>query len=374
MRLHRYLLCLLLTFGGASQGGEPKAKNVVLFLGDAAGIPTLNAASIHAYGEPAGLFVQHMPHLALSDTSSSTNWITDSAAGMTAIVTGHKTRNGVVSETVPEPGQESGVPLKTILEYAEERGLSTGVVSNSSMADATPAACYAHSASRKKTGEIFVQILRPRFGDGVDVVFGPGRTAILESTSALGVDLSTELPEKGYWFSETLQGMPAGTRRAVVLTDDSDFDIQTATRLAISILSTNPKGFFLMVESDLHTDKLPRGLDRVPKFDRLIESTANSLRNNTLVIFTADHSFDLRIAGGLPKGDPVFTVDASGQATPAKGLVIDGHHSGEQVLVAADGPGSARVKGFIKNTDLFGIMLAAYGWSDSGPRSQSSRR
>jgi alkaline phosphatase len=34
-----------------------------------------------------------------------------------------------------------------------------------------------------------------------------------------------------------------------------------------------------------------------------------------------------------------------------------GHHSGEQVLVAADGPGAERVRGFLLNTDLFGIVM-----------------
>ena len=45
---------------------------------------------------------------------------------MTAIVTGQKTNNGVISESADSvPGEKDGKPLKTILEYAEERGLST---------------------------------------------------------------------------------------------------------------------------------------------------------------------------------------------------------------------------------------------------------
>jgi alkaline phosphatase len=80
------------------------------------------------------------------------------------------------------------------------------------------------------------------------------------------------------------------------------------------------------------------------------------------VLFTADHSFDLRTVASLAKGQPLFTVDGAGKVIPAKGVVVNGHHSGEQVLVAADGPGAGRVRGFIANTDLFGIMLAAWGW------------
>jgi alkaline phosphatase len=43
-------------------------------------------------------------------------------------------------------------------------------------------------------------------------------------------------------------------------------------------------------------------------------------------------------------------------------LVVKGHHAGEEVLVAAEGPGAERVHGFLSNTDLFRIMMAAYGW------------
>src|SRR5512147_472966 len=78
---------------------EPRAKNVILFIGDAGGIPTLNAASLYRYNQPQKLFLQSMPYLALSDTSAADTWVTDSAAGMTAIVTGQKTNNGVLSQT-----------------------------------------------------------------------------------------------------------------------------------------------------------------------------------------------------------------------------------------------------------------------------------
>jgi len=134
-------------------------------LGDAAGLPTLHGASVHAYGQPRGLYLHTMPHLALAETSTASEWVTDSAAGMTAIVTGRKTHNGVVaqSETALR-GTRDGEPLKTILEHAEERGLATGVVSNSSVLSATPAACYAHVNDRKKEMDILVQLLRPRYG------------------------------------------------------------------------------------------------------------------------------------------------------------------------------------------------------------------
>jgi len=73
-----------------SPAAERRAKNVILFLGDAGGIPTLSAASLYGHGAPLKLFIQHMPYIGLSETSAANRWVTDSAAGMTAIVTGSR--------------------------------------------------------------------------------------------------------------------------------------------------------------------------------------------------------------------------------------------------------------------------------------------
>src|ERR1051326_6705248 len=107
MSIKGFRVPILLCVAALSAWSADRARNVILFLGDAGGIPTLNAGSIQAYGNPAKLFVQHMPNLALSETSSATDWITDSAAGMTAIVTGVKTKNGVLSE-LPPKGEQDG--------------------------------------------------------------------------------------------------------------------------------------------------------------------------------------------------------------------------------------------------------------------------
>jgi len=65
-----------------------------------------------------------MPHIGLSDTSSTDRWVTDTTAGMTATMTGLKTGNGVI---LMAPGA-GGTPNKTLLEHAEERGPTTCVV------------------------------------------------------------------------------------------------------------------------------------------------------------------------------------------------------------------------------------------------------
>ncbi len=363
------LWLLLLTLTLALSAADKRAKSVILFIGDAGGIPALNAASIHGFKEPSKLFIQNMPNLGLMDTSAAGSWVTDSAAAMTAIVTGQKTDNGVISESVAAPGTQDRTVLKTILEYAEERGLSTGVISNSPMADATPAACYAHVDARAKTGEIFAQVLKPRFGDGVDLIIGPGRKAILAATAKLGLDMESGLRERGYGVYTAADAIPADARRAVSLFDSTEYDLGAAVETAIGILSRNPKGFFLMVESDVHTNNLRRGLDRVVVLDGIIRQTAERMKKDTLVIFSADHSFDIRVRGGR-RTEPLLAAPVAGPAgkPPANPNVrVEDGHTGEQVLVSAQGPGAQRVRGFFANTDLFGIMMSAYGWKTGGP-------
>ncbi|MBC8166664.1 MAG: alkaline phosphatase [Bryobacteraceae bacterium] len=373
----RTILVLLAVSALAPVFGQQKvvpkrAKNVILLLADAGGIPVLNAASILAYNAPQKLYVQSWPHVGLSDTSPTGKWVTDSAAGMTAIVTGSKTFNGVISQAPDGArGVKDGTPLKTILEHAEEHGLSTGVMSNMNIADATPAACYAHANDRKKHGEIFLEVFSPRFGDGIDVLFGPGRREIWEKARMLGKDPDEVAKEHGRKIYTSLADVPPDALRALAVVE-GEFDHRAAARIAISILSKNPKGYFLMIEGDSHTDEPREGLGRLIAFDKLIREISEMVNpEETLLLFTADHSFDFRINGGGPDDTllqgieewsalPVATRKQQGMRLPH--VRMNNSHTAEEVLAAAKGPGAERVRGFLPNTDLFHVMMSAYGW------------
>jgi len=341
---------------------EPaRARNVILFLGDAGGLSTLNAAGILAHDKPQSLFIQSMPHIALSDTSSADRWVSDSAAGMTAIMTGQKTGNGVVSMA---PGAD-GLPLKTLLEHAEERGLATGVVTNMKIWDATPAACYAHVPSRKGKDEIFRQMLSPRFGDGVDILLGKGRADAMASFAARGTTAEQAIAAAGYRFGDD----PAliGTAKRAVVLRDADYAPLPAVAATVAQLARNPKGYFLMVEWDMHTDDPHAGLRHVIEMDDMIRRISAIAGKDTLILFTADHSFGLRLMGGkrdTPLGQQFAAEAAKPGATVAGNRVIavDDGHSGEEVLVAASGPGAEQVHGFLPNTRLFDVMMRALGW------------
>ena len=87
---------------------DSRARNVILFLADAGGTSTIAAASLHGYGAPRRLFVQRMPNIALSETSTASQLVTDSAAGMTAIVTGQRTHNGVIGQSSTRGTRQAG--------------------------------------------------------------------------------------------------------------------------------------------------------------------------------------------------------------------------------------------------------------------------
>jgi alkaline phosphatase len=98
--------------------------------------------------------------------------------------------------------------------------------------------------------------------------------------------------------------------------------------------------------------------------DSVIRRTSESVKDETLIIFAADHSFDLRLLAGRP-GRPILPEEGNGEGSPQTArpnIRVGTGHTGEEVLVAAKGPGAERLHGFIANTDLFHIMMAALGW------------
>ena len=346
-----------------------KAKNIIVFLADAGGVPIINAASLLGYGEPQKLRIQQWPHLGLSDTSPVDQFVSDSANGMSSIMTGVKTRNGVISQGPDAArGRQDGSPTKTLLEYAEERGLLTGVITTQSIADATPAATYAHSNDRKTWGTIFPQAFAPRFGDGVDVMFGAGRAKIGEQLVAAGTSFDKLSQTHKRPIYSTLDEVPGTNARPVVVGDR--MDVHAATLKALDILQRSPKGYFLMVEWDAHTDDPRKGLQNVVDFDKLIAEVERRVDlKDTLLVFTADHSFGLQVDGGR-RGEPLLEGYDAWKATPREGdivrlknVLVNRTHTGEEVAALATGAGAERVRGYFPNTYLFDVMMKAWGWT-----------
>lgn len=344
-----------------------QARNVIVFLADAGGVSAVNAASLHGYGEPLKLHIQQWPHLGLSDTSPVDDYVSDSANGMSAIMTGVKTKNGVISQAADVVrGERDGAPTKTLVEYAEEHGLRTGVVTTQSIADATPAATYAHSNDRGKWGEIFPQAFSPRFGDGVDVLIGAGRQRIGEQLAAAGTSYEMLSQEHRPIYSQ-LEQVPDSSTRPVVVSDQ--VDLPAATFRALDILQRSPNGYVLVVEWDVHTDDPRRGLQNIVDFDRLIAEVEGRVDlHDTLLLFTADHSFGIQVDGGSP-GDALLegydewkASDSDEDVVRLENVLVNDSHTGEEVPALAIGAGAERVNGYFPNTFLFQVMLEALGW------------
>jgi len=151
---------LRVTARTAAVEGKPAEEvpaNIVLLIGDGMGVAHVTAARI----EFGNLHMERLPVGGLLTTFASNRLVTDSAASGTAFATGYKTYNGAISVS---PDKE---PLKTVLEYAEERGLATGLVATCSITHATPAVFAAHVDSRQNEKEIARQMT----ASGVDVLF-----------------------------------------------------------------------------------------------------------------------------------------------------------------------------------------------------------
>lgn len=195
-----------------------QAKNVILFIGDGMGISTVTAARIlegqqrGESGEENTLFFESFPYSGLAKTYAVNMQTPDSAATMTAMMSGHKTKGMVVGYDANivagdhTSASEFGGPSKrlmSLLERFEIEGKSTGIVTTTSVTHATPASCYAHSPSRMwecgnylkpSLGEkderyelamragfkdIAQQLVTFPFGDGIDVILGGGRRGFL---------------------------------------------------------------------------------------------------------------------------------------------------------------------------------------------------
>jgi len=199
----------------------PKAKNVILFVGDGMGVSTVTAARIlegqlkGMLGEENNLSFDMFPYTGLAKTYNVDAQTPDSAGTMTAMMSGVKTDVGVigVDEDIVrgDCSTVAGNELITALELAEIAGKSTGVVSTARITHATPAATYAKSADRNwedisdmkidenperaECEDIASQLvnfednLKERFPtakkiDGIEVVMGGGRRHFLPKDPA----------------------------------------------------------------------------------------------------------------------------------------------------------------------------------------------
>ncbi|MDX1490239.1 MAG: alkaline phosphatase [Pseudohongiellaceae bacterium] len=371
------------------QANTRQAKNIILFLGDGMGISTVTAARIFAgqqlggSGEENLLSFEHFPALALSRTYNTNQQTPDSAGTMTAIITGMKTKAGLIainqnakrSDCASSQGQE----IPSFLVQAENHGMATGIVTTTRITHATPAATYAHSPERnwesdtdvpeqaKAQGckDIASQLIDNPIGNGIDVVYGGGRQAFIPASQSDPQDGRSGARRDGrnlirewealnannrfIWNAEQLSALDANSSGNVLglfsrphmsyHEDRSDQDstsqpsLPQMTLSAIELLQRNDKGFFLMVEAGRidhahHASNAYRALDDTKELSEAVEAAlAATNAEDTLIIVTADHSHALSMGGYSTRGNPILGKvvlnDGSGEAETSPALDND---------------------------------------------------
>ncbi|MFW5645307.1 MAG: alkaline phosphatase, partial [Bacteroidota bacterium] len=286
---------------------ETGVKNIIFLIGDGMGVPQLHAAMEHA---DETLIMEKAEYTGLSKTHSLTNKITDSAAGGTALATGNKTSNGVISQDT------LGNPLKTILEFAEDYGLSTGLVSTSAITHATPASFIAHEENRNNYEAIAADFL----DTDIEVFIGGGFDHFANRKD--GLNLVESLEEKGYSLVRNLEELKASQADKLAgllaeghlppVAEGREDMLSVATAKALDILSRNEDGFFLMVEGSQidwggHANDLDYIVSETIDFDQAVGVAVDFAKKNpgTLVVVTSDHE-----TGGLamPVTNPHFAI------------------------------------------------------------------
>lgn len=313
----------------------------------------MSAVQIYAglTANKAPLNLEQFRQIGFSKTNS-TRYVTDSGAGATAIATGYKTNNRAI-------GVDSlNNPVPTILEIAEQHGLSTGLVVTTDITDATPASFTAHQPKRSMRQEIAAEFLNA----GVDVFIGAGQSHFTHRDD--GRDLISELKQKGYHVStditdiiSTNSGKLAGFLRERPVKERGDQLGQTSMA-AINILKQNKKGFFLMIEGSKiddggHGNDIDVVVNEMIDFDQTIGKVLEFAKKdgNTLIVITGDHE-----TGGLT------LTNGNMDTGEVEGRFSTEGHTGVMVPVFAYGPGAELFTGIYHNNTIFNKLLNAFGF------------
>jgi len=344
------VLAALSGCAGAPRIATPAAKNIIFFLGDGMGINTLTATRIYAVGEDGELTLDTLPESAFIKTFANDAQVTDSAASMSAYMTGVKTNTGVLSMSAgtlaiaPAPDANgnalasrcgNGAAAVTVAELAKRTGMGVGIVSTARITDATAGATYAHVCHRGLETDIAAALVPGGAGyngalgaNGLDVIFGGGTQSFVPAGQgglrSDGRDLLAELAARGYRRvadSAQLKALDPGSPRPAIglfARADMSFDLvrdperepglAEMTTKAIDILSQHPKGFFLMVDAALidhalHMTNARRALEETLAFDNALAAAIARMRTidpglkNTLIVATANHDHTLLLNG-----------------------------------------------------------------------------
>ncbi|XP_058826811.1 alkaline phosphatase, tissue-nonspecific isozyme-like [Topomyia yanbarensis] len=345
-----------------------KAKNIIFFIGDGMSPQTVAATRMYLGNENEMLSFEKFPHLGQVQTYCVNRLVPDSACTGTSYLSGVKINYGMLNlaASIPrytcEYEKSNETEIYGLMKWAQDAGKATGIVTNTRITDATPAATYAHSASRgwegdgevandkcdpKKTIDIAQQMVYNEVPKNFKVILGGGRRFFLprevrdeEGSRGYRMDgryligewlgIHKAMGESSYvWnktqlmatnFGETdyLLGLFEASTMKYNLeiqdqgTGDAEPRLVEMTEAAIKMLQKHADGFVLFVEGGMidlahHSNRARMALDETAEFSRAIE-LARKLTSveDTLIVVSSDHSHTMTYNGYTKRGQDIL--------------------------------------------------------------------
>lgn len=328
------LLFILIAPGVQAEPENPSeqppqpAKNIILLIGDGMSMEVISLMRDYArVVENRELCLEgEMNHgsLALVDPTPVDKLVIDSSAAATALATGTKTINGMVSMT------PDGRSLPTLADFAKKASRSVGIITTTTVSHATPACFAAHALERNSEAEI----ARQMEGAGLDVLMGGGLiywipeghkvSEFARITSPAGADAESRREDavnlldraSGAGFrivcnrdellaargASKILGLFAASHLPYALDRMPDDAVNVPslaemTQVALEILSKNDNGFFLMVEGGridhaAHSHDVAAMITDAMDFDKAIGAAHAFAQTHpqTAIFITADHA------------------------------------------------------------------------------------
>lgn len=314
---------------------QPTIKNLILMIGDGMGPQQIGLLQEYAKRAPHSIYQGKDSHLVtlanqgvlgMSMHGPADKLVVDSACSATQLASGVAAGNEMIGLN------RQGQVVESILERAKRQGKATGLVSDTRLTHATPAAFAAHQIHRSQENDIAIDMLQDAKVDVMlsgglrhflpsDIHTNPHRDyvpAILQAGLSLtskrsdNRDLLTEAKAKGYAlaFNHTQLNATHSSKILGLFAESGMADgiesrlgqkpnqptLAAMTQTALTTLAKHPDGFFLMVEGGQidwagHNNDAGTLLNEMIKFDEAIKAVMAfaSTRDDTLVIVTADH-------------------------------------------------------------------------------------
>ena len=294
---------------------DASPKYVFMFIGDGMSSPQVNSAQVFNGCNESGLidlkeltFTQ-FPVVGIQYTQDATSFAPDSASTATSLSSGFKTHSGVIGMGIDKTTKGT-----TIAEMLRDKGWKIGIVSTVTINHATPAAYYAHVASRNDYYEIGLQMAASDFdyfGGGSVNQADNGDKSIYEVLEDNGYLVTNDRDTilslnsdsgKVYAYSPVLQD--DGAMMYALDAEDDQLQLKDFVRKGIDVLE-NETGFFMMVESGKidwagHANDALANIYDTLAFDEAIQVAVEFAKQHpeeTLIVVTGDHE-----TGGMTIG------------------------------------------------------------------------